>query len=112
VTFDDVRALALAWPEAEDGKSYGTLALKVRNKMLARLREDGASLVLQGIPADERELLVENRPRLFYFTDHYRDHPIVLLRLSNAQRADVEPLLRRQWRALTSKKALAAIDRG
>jgi hypothetical protein len=33
---------------------------------------------------------------------------MVLIRLSKAKRAMVEPLLRRQWRALASKKALAA----
>jgi len=112
VTFDDVRAIALTWPEVEDGTSYGTPALKVRKKMLVRLKEDGDSLVLPGVPQDEREMLVEARPELFYFTDHYRDYPIVLLRLSQARRGDVEPLLRRQWRALASKKALAAFDRG
>jgi len=112
VTFDDVRAIALAWPEVEDGTSYGTSALKVRKKLLARLKEDGDSLVLPGVPQDEREMLVETRPLLFYFTDHYRDYPIVLLRLSKAKRGDVEPLLRRQWRALASKKAVAAFDRG
>jgi hypothetical protein len=41
VTFDDVRKIALAWPEVEDGTSYGTPALKVRKKLLVRLREDG-----------------------------------------------------------------------
>jgi hypothetical protein len=112
VTFDDVRAIALAWPEVEDGTSYGTSALKVRKKMLARLKEDGDSLVLPGVPPDEREMLVETRPKLFYFTDHYRDYPIVLLRLSKAERGDVEPLLRRQWRLLASKKAAAAFERG
>jgi hypothetical protein len=111
VTFDDVRAIALAWPEVEDGTSYGTPALKVRKKMLVRLKEDEDSLVLPGVPADERAMLTETRPKLFYFTDHYRDYPIVLLRLSKAERGDVEPLLRRQWRALASKKALAAFDR-
>jgi hypothetical protein len=40
VTFDDVRKIALAWPEVEDGTSYGTPALKVRKKLLARLKED------------------------------------------------------------------------
>ncbi|CCD87699.1 conserved protein of unknown function DUF661, signal peptide [Bradyrhizobium sp. ORS 285] len=112
MTFDDVRALALAWPEVEDGTSYGTPALKVRKKLLARLKEDGASLVLPGVPPDERAMLVESRPTLFYFTDHYRDDSIVLLRLSKARVAEVEPLLRRQWRTLASKKALAAFDRG
>jgi hypothetical protein len=45
---------------------------------------------------------VESQPKLFYFTDHYKDYPIVLIRLSKVKRATVEPLLRRQWRALAS----------
>jgi len=104
MTFDDVRKIALRWPEVEDGTSYGTPALKVRKKML--VRQDGDSLVMPGVPQDEREMLVESAPKVFYFTDHYRDYPMVLIRLSKAKRATVEPLLRRQWRALASKKAL------
>jgi len=110
MTFDDVRKIALLWPEVEDGTSYGTPALKVRNKMLARLKEDGDSLVMPGVPQDEREMLVESRPRVFYFTDHYRDYPMVLIRLSNATRAIVEPLLRRHWRTLASKTAVKAYE--
>jgi hypothetical protein len=106
VTFDDVRKIALAWPEVEDGTSYGTPALKVRKKLLARLREDGDSLVMLGVPRDEREMLVESQPKVFYFTDHYRDYPIALIRLSKASRSTVEPFLRRRWRALASKKAV------
>jgi hypothetical protein len=106
VTFEDVRKIALAWPEVEDGASYGTAALKVRNKLLARLREDGDSLVMPGVPQDERDMLVERAPRVFYFTDHYRDYPMVLIRLSKAKRPDIEPLLRRHWRTLASKAAL------
>ncbi len=110
MTFDDVRKFALAWPQVEDGTSYGTPALKVRKKLLARLKEDYDSLVMPGVPQDEREMLVESRPKLFYFTDHYRDYPIVLIRLSKAARADVEPSLLRQWRALASKAAVKEYD--
>jgi hypothetical protein len=106
MTFDDIRHIALAWPEVEDGTSYSTPALKVRKKMLVRLREDGDSLVMPGVPQDERDMLVESQPKVFHFTDHYRDYPMVLIRLSRAKRATVEPLLRRQWRALASKAAL------
>ena len=106
-----VRKFALAWPEVEDGTSYGTPALKVRKKMLARLKEDGDSLVMPGVPQDEREMLVESQPKVFYFTDHYRDYPMVLIRLSKAKRATVEPLLRRHWRTLASKKAVKEFDR-
>jgi len=87
VTFDDIRKIALAWPEVEDGTSYGTPALKVRKKLLVRLK-------------------------LFYFTDHYRNYPMVLIRLSKAKRADVEPLLRRQWRTLASKATVREFDIG
>ncbi len=100
----------LLWPEVEDGTSYGTPALKVRKKMLARLKEDGDSLVMPGVPQDERAMLVESHPKVFYFTDHYRDYPIALIRLSKARRATVEPLLRRHWRTLASKKAVKEFD--
>ncbi|MFG3596265.1 MmcQ/YjbR family DNA-binding protein [Bradyrhizobium sp. RDI18] len=110
MTFDDVRKIALAWPEVEDGTSYGTPALKVRKKMLVRLKEDGDSLVMPGVPRDQREMLVESQPKVFYFTDHYRDYPMVLICLSKARRAIVEPLLRRHWRALASKRAVKEFD--
>ena len=110
MTYDDVRDIALAWPEVEDGTSYGTPALKVRKKMLVRLKEDGDSLVMPGVPADEREMLVETQPTIFYLTDHYRDYPIALIRLSKARRAIVEPFLRRRWRELASKTAVKAFD--
>jgi hypothetical protein len=112
MTFDDVRKIALVWPEVEDGSSYGTPALKVRKKLLVRLKEDGDSLVMPGVPADERDMLVESQPRVFYFTDHYKDYPMVLIQLSKVKRSTVEPLLRRQWRALASKKAIGEFDIG
>ena len=110
MTFEDIRKMALSWPEVEDGTSYGTPALKVRKKMLARLREDNDSLVMPGVPLDEREMLVESQPKIFYFTDHYRDYPMVLVRLSKAKRSHVEPLLRRHWKTLASKAAVKAYD--
>ena len=110
MTFDDVRKLALTWPEVEDGSSYGTPALKVRKKLLARLREDDETLVMLGVPLDEREMLIESQPKIYYFTDHYRDYPTVLIHLAKAKRNHVEPLLRRRWRALASKAAVREYD--
>jgi hypothetical protein len=110
MTFDEVRKLALAWPEVEDGTSYGTAALKVRKKLLARIKEDNDSLVMLGVPEGERAMLCESQPQVFYFTDHYRDYSTVLIRLSKARRGHVEPLLRRRWRALASKAAVKTFD--
>jgi hypothetical protein len=110
MTFDDVRAFALKWPEVEDSTSYGTPALKVRKKLLARLKEDDDSLVATGVESDERAMLVEARPEVFYFTDHYRDWPTVLVRLSACDRDTVEPLLRRRWKTVASKSAVKAFE--
>ena len=110
MAFEDIRKLALTWPEVEDGSSYGTPALKVRKKLLVRLKEDGDSLVMPGVPQDERDMLVERAPKVFYFTDHYRDYPMVLIRLSKAKCATVEPLLRRHWRTLAPKAAVKEFD--
>lgn len=79
-------------------------------KLLVRMREDGDSLVMPGVPRDERDMLVESAPKVFYFTDHYRDYPMVLIRLSKAKRVHVEPLLRRQWLTLASKAARKAFE--
>jgi hypothetical protein len=82
----------------------------VRKKLLVRMKEDGDSLVMPGVPPDERDMLVESQPKLFYFTDHYKDYPMVLIRLSKASRGSVEPLLRRHWRTLASKAAVREFD--
>jgi hypothetical protein len=110
MTFGDVRKLALTWPEVEDGTSYGTAALKVRKKLLARIKEDDDTLVMLGVADSERAMLCESEPKVFYFTDHYRDYPTVLIRLSKAKRGHVEPLLRRRWRELASKAAVKTFD--
>lgn len=102
--FDDVRTMALAWPGVEDGTSYGTPALKVKGKLLARLREDGDTLVIPGVGFDEREMLIEAEPEVFYLTDHYRNWPMVLARLSRAAPGAIEGLLRRHWATIAPKR--------
>jgi hypothetical protein len=107
MTFDDVRALAHAWPGVEDSTSYGTPALKVKGKGLTRLKEDGDSLVLQ-VGFDERETLMEAEPDVFYITDHYRGWPYVLARLSRANPETLKALLLRRWKEVAPRKLVKA----
>ncbi|AYV45498.1 hypothetical protein CFHF_00215 [Caulobacter flavus] len=110
IIYDEVRAFALALPLVADGTSYGYPCLKANGKFLTRLKEDGDTLVLPGVPFDEREMLVEAAPEVFYVTDHYRNYPIVLARLSAVEAGTVKRLLERQWRACVPKKVLKAHD--
>jgi hypothetical protein len=108
MTWDDVRALALALPGVEEGTSYGTPALKARGKLLCRLKEDGETLVLLGVEFDERDMLMESQPQVFFITNHYRGWPSVLARLPKARKELIAPLIERRWRAVAPKKLLGA----
>jgi hypothetical protein len=104
VTYDDVRKMALAWPGVEEATSYGTPSLKVKGKFLTRLREDGDTLVIKDVDPDERDMLMEAAPEIFYITDHYKGWPMVLVRLSKAHPRQVRSLLLRSWKATAPKR--------
>ena len=106
VTFDTVRQLALALPGVEEGLSYGTPAFRVRGKLLARLREDGDSLVVK-IDFAEREVLMEADPQTFYITDHYRNYPALLVRLSTVDVDALRELLEDAWRRAAPKRLVS-----
>src|ERR1700704_4612172 len=92
VTFDLIRELALQLPGVEEGTSYGTAALRVKGKFLARLKEDGESVVFR-VGFDERDLLMQTKPEVFYITDHYLGYPAVLMRLSAASSKDAADIV-------------------
>jgi hypothetical protein len=97
VTFKDVRKLALALQNVEEATSYGTPAFKVDGKLIARLKEDGESLVV-GTTFEEREEMMAADPETYYITDHYLKYPWVLVRLSRVHEDALRDLLSRSWR--------------
>jgi hypothetical protein len=112
VTFETARQIALALPEVEEGTSYGTPAFKVgkgKGKLIARLREDGDSLVVK-IDFLKRDILINADPETFYITDHYRDYPYVLVRLSSVRRDVLRDLLEQAWRLEAPKRLIKAYD--
>ena len=110
MTYEEVRALVLAFPSAEEGVSYGVPAFKVAGKFFTRLRSEDDSLVLTGVGFDEREMLMEAEPQTFHLTDHYRNYPTVLARIANLDPGALNSLLTRRWRELAPKKLVKAFD--
>ncbi|HYJ78840.1 MAG TPA: MmcQ/YjbR family DNA-binding protein [Longimicrobiaceae bacterium] len=106
-----VREYALALPGVEEGTSYGTPAFKVKGKGFLRLREDGDSLVVW-TDFYERDFVVESDPDTFYFTDHYRDYPLVLVRLSVVGPERLRELVTDSWRRRAPQRLLAEFERG
>ena len=110
-TFDHVREAAHALPGVEDGTSYGTPALKVRGKLLARLHQDMDCLVLRTDLLD-RQILMQSAPDIFFITDHYRDYPWILVRFSAVGRKELPALIERAWRLVAPKALVAKYDAG
>ncbi len=116
MTWDGVRALALSFPGVEEATSYGAPAFKVGGKLLAcqpsnpRLRDGGRTLVLFDVSLEEREMLMQGEPEAFFFTDHYRDYPAVLVRLPALAPERLRPYLERRWRRVAPKRLVKAFD--
>jgi hypothetical protein len=101
-------AVATGLPEIEEGTSYGTPALKIRGKLIARIK-DRDTLVMR-CALDEKELLLEAFPELYFETDHYRGWPWVLIRLSRIGKPELAVRLERAWRMQAPKTLIAHLD--
>ncbi len=110
VTFAQVIQSAGALPGIEESTSYGTAALKVKGKLLARLHQSGECFVLRTNFLD-REILTQSDPAVFYVTDHYRDYPWVLVRFAAVSAAALPELLERAWRLVAPAATVKAYDR-
>lgn len=107
--YEMVRQLALAFPGVEEGVSYGSPAFRVRGKLIARLHQDGESLVIK-IDYLKRDILMHAEPETFYVTDHYRCYPMMLVRLSTVRRETLMDLIEQAWRLQAPKRLVEARD--
>lgn len=106
LTVEDVRALALALPEAEERPSYGTPGFRVSDTLFARVLDE-ASIVIK-VDMDHREVLLSTKPETFAVTPHYQDYPMVIVRLDAVDRPLLRALLREAWLRCASPRLLKA----
>ncbi|MGK2857144.1 MAG: MmcQ/YjbR family DNA-binding protein [Thermoanaerobaculia bacterium] len=104
--FETVRRLALALPEVTEGVCYGTPAFRVKNRLFARLREDGETLVLSADP-EARDAFIKAKPDTFFVTDHYVGYEWVLVRLPTVSERELHDLLLFAWRRKAPSKEAA-----
>jgi hypothetical protein len=92
-----VREIALGLPGAVEGLSYGTPGFRVGKNLFARLHQDGVSLVVK-MDENQRAMRMRAEPETFFITDHYRNYPWVLVRLSVVALDDLREVLEDAWR--------------
>ncbi len=87
------------------GRSYGLPAYLLAGKFFARFRDDDSVLVLQLSSMEDREVLLRLDPRAFFFTEHYRDYPSVLVRLAEVSPALLTDVLVEAWQSVGRQRA-------
>ena len=110
-TWADVVRIGTAFPGMEEGKWYGTPALKLAGKGgICRLRTDPDALVMRVADMGEREALLQGQPEAFFSTPHYDGYPYVLIRLEKVDLQELAELIEEAWRIKAPKRVIKAYD--
>ncbi len=111
VDVEDLRALALALPEAEEHDHFGRPSFRVRGKIFATVLAgtgDGAHVNLT-LPREEHEALVASDPDVFGTVTWGK-----LIRTSVVLAAvdsdELGELVEEAWRKIAPKRVVAAFD--
>jgi hypothetical protein len=102
-------ALELNLPGVEESTIWGQPCLKAHGKLWFWWSPSEDAPVFK-VPIEEREILVEVEPDRFFFTPHYRNHPLVLVRPEMLENDWARANLIRIWRAQAPKRVLKDFD--
>lgn len=102
--------LAQRFPGVEVATSYGTPALKVKGKFMARLRTEAEGWLAIRCDFLMRDMLLDAAPDVFHLTDHYRDYPMILVDLAKIRKAALRDIIEQAWRMTASKKLIREYD--
>ena len=105
ITVAAARKLLLALKGVKPGTSYGLPSFMLQDKFFARFRDDDTVLVLMLGSIDDRDVLMQMDPKAFFFTDHYKNYPAVLIRLADITSARLAETLQVAWEDLSAKRA-------
>jgi hypothetical protein len=108
LSFDDVARIAGELPGVTTGTSYGTPALRVGRRFMARMWEDGEVLVLKPVDEVEQRFLMETRPEVFFKTPHYDGYEAILVHLARVDEETLRDLVEQCWRRLATRTQLRA----
>ena len=105
--WDDVRSIAIRFPEVQES-SEGRPAYRVRGKLFAwKSRDrDGGELAIR-VEREEKPLILDSNPEIYFETPHYAGYPGVLVRLEAIGRKELEERLEDAW-LIQAPKRLAA----
>ena len=111
-TFDDVRAIALGLPEAEERLTWDTdITFRVRDRIFA-IGGEGATRVSIKASLEEQAELLEMDPLTFAKSAYVGRFGWVTVDLDRVDRGLLESLLRDAWRRTAPRKLARSLEAG
>jgi hypothetical protein len=103
-----VRTIALSFPEVEESTG-DRVAFSVRGKGFAwAARErDGGGLAVR-VEREEKELILDSNPDVYFTSPHYRGYPAVQIRVDRIARGELQQRLEDAWLIQAPKRLAAA----
>ena len=92
----------LGLPQVIQSTSYGAPSIKVKTKNFASVR--GPQEMVLHCPLEQKELLMEMAPDIYWQTDHYRGWPGLIVRLDVIEDEELSLRLEDAWRFRAPKK--------
>ena len=105
--WETVREIALAFPEVEEDAS-GRPTFRVRGKLFAWMarERDGGELAVR-VDRDEKQLLLDSNPDVYFSSAHYNGYPGIQIRLEHIERGELAERLEDAWLILAPKRLAA-----
>jgi len=103
LTRAEARKIALSVEGASEGPYFGKPAVFVAEKFLTRVHTKEEAMVLAVGSMEMRDVMLEAEPKLFYITDHYKNFPYLLARLTKLDKATLKDLLSARLLQIASK---------
>jgi hypothetical protein len=80
------------------------------DKLMCRMKERMEGVLVLRCPLEEKPLLMEAAPDIYFETDHYAGWPALLVRLSKISAKELKHRLEIAWRMQAPKKLVKEID--
>ncbi len=95
-------------PGIEEIAWWGRPSLAVKGKGFMGVKDEDTLVVRCAL--EEKEVLMEVAPEIYFETDHYKGWPAVLVRTPAISDAELAHCIARAWRLMAPKKLLKEVE--
>lgn len=89
-------------PELVKSTTHGTPSLKVKTSFIGRLKDETSFAI--HCPLEEKPLLMESAPHVYFETDHYKGWPYILIHLEAVSDEELSHRIKLAWHAKAPAK--------